>query len=178
MALAACGTLRAEIARTIPAATPAAHPERSSSIPLNVVLRLDELCWLAQSTPGATGAPVDQGLSAGAELESQIRCDLPPGPSSMALGLGALGCLGAYQLGRSVKKIQLGVLPGWYHTDAIQVGHVTPFDLDFGALPICVFEVPVIRPAFADRIPRELRSRLRSQFFLLLESPRGPPDVS
>ena len=85
--------------------------------------------------------------TAAAEPKPQIRCELPPGPSSVALGLGAIGCLRAYPLGRSAKKIHLAVLPGRYHTGTVQVGHVTPFDLEFGALPIRVVGEPTARPA-------------------------------
>jgi hypothetical protein len=140
------------------------------------------LSWLLASTPASVApAPSSSSAPAGStetELNVASDRDLPPGPSSLALGLGALGCLGAYQLGRSVKKIHLGALPDWYHPDAVQVGHVTPLPLDFGALPVCVFDEPVVVPAFASRIPRELCSRLRSHFLLLVESPRGPPGQS
>ena len=122
--------------------------------------------------------PSGSSALAAAELNAAFGRDLPSGPSSLALGLGALGCLGAYQLGRSVKNIHLGALPDWYHPDAVQIGHVTPLPLDFGALPVCVFDQPVARPAFAYRIPREVRSRLRSYFSLLIESPRGPPSCT
>ena len=106
--------------------------------------------------------------------------ELPPAPSSMALVLSALATLGAYQGVRSVKRLHLNFAPDWYHTGGpTQVGHATPFDLEFGgALPVSEFDKPVTRPAFAYRIPREPRSRLRSQFFLLTESPRGPPNRS
>lgn len=103
--------------------------------------------------------------------------ELPPAPSSMALVLSALATLGAYQGVRSVKRLHLNFTPDWYHTGGpTQIGHATPFDLEFGgALPVCEFDEPVARPAFTYRIPREICSRLRSQFLLLTESPRGPP---
>ena len=104
--------------------------------------------------------------------------ELPPAPSSMALVLSALASLGAYQGVRSFKRMHLNFTPDWYHTGGpAQIGHATPFNLDFGALPVCIFDQPVARPAFAYRIPRELGSRLRSQFFLLVRSPRAPPTV-
>jgi len=101
--------------------------------------------------------------------------DLPPAPSSLALVLSAAAGLGAYHGLRSVRKLHLSVTPDWYHAAAVQVGHTTPFDLEFGALPVCAFDEPAARPAFAYAIPRELGSRLRSQFFLPIEAPRGPP---
>jgi hypothetical protein len=101
---------------------------------------------------------------------------LPPAPSSLSLVLSALVTLGAYQGGRSFKRLHLGSAPDWYHTGGpTQIGHVTLFDLEFGALPLCVFDQPVALPAFAYRVPRELASRLRGQHLLIIESPRGPP---
>lgn len=105
--------------------------------------------------------------------------ELSTTPSSMALVLSALATLGAYQGVRSFKRLHLNFTPDWYHTGGpAQIGHATPFSLEFSTLPICVFDEPVTRPAFAYRIPRELGSRLRSEFFLLVESPRGPPSAS
>ncbi len=113
-----------------------------------------------------------------APADASLR-ELPPAPSSMALVLSALAMLGAYQGVRSVKRLHLNFTPDWYHTGGpAQIGHATPFDLDCSALPPCVFDAPVAMPAFTYRIPRELGSRLRSQYFLLIESPRGPPRVS
>jgi hypothetical protein len=101
---------------------------------------------------------------------------LPPAPSSLSLVLSALATLGAYQGSRSFRRLHLSSAPDWYHTGGpAQVGHVTPFDLEFGTLPLCVFDQPVARPAFAYRVPRERASRLHCQHFLSIESPRGPP---
>ena len=180
VALGACGLVRAELARTVPAAAPSAYAGSASAISPDVASRLADLSWLLASAPpsaapgsGSSSAPTDT-----TETELNVASDreLPPGPGSLALGLGALGCLGAYQFGRSVKKINFGALPAWYHSDAIQVGHITPLSLDFSALPACVFDEPVVVPAITSRIPRELRSRSHSQFLLLIESPRGPPN--
>lgn len=56
---------------------------------------------------------------------------LPPAPNSLAMGLGALGCLGAVQLTRSMKRVTFGHVPDWYHTHApAQVGHVRVFAFD------------------------------------------------
>jgi len=111
-----------------------------------------------------------------APADASLR-ELPPAPSSMALVLSALATLGAYQGVRSVKRLHLNFTPDWYHTGGpTQIGHATPFDLEFGgALPVCEFDEPVAMPAFTYRIPRELGSRLRSQCFLLTNSPRAPP---
>jgi hypothetical protein len=178
-ALGACGVVRAELAWTVSAAAPSVCAASAAAISPDVGPRLADLSWLLDGMP-ASAVPAPSSSSApagttGTVLNVASDRELPPGPSSLALGLGALGCLGAYQVGRSVKKIHFGALPAWYHSDAVQVGHVTPLPLNFGALPVCEFDEPVGRPALAHRIPREPGSRLRSQFFLLVESPRGPP---
>ena len=103
---------------------------------------------------------------------------LPAAPGSTQLFLSALMSVGLWQAGRSIKHIHVGHLPDWYHTGAVQVGHVTPFDLEFSALPVCIFEEPVAQPVFVYRIPRERCSQLVSQFFLFVESPRGPPALA
>jgi hypothetical protein len=129
-----------------------------------------DLPWSQGVLPAAP--PVQDAPS----LVPQVRT-LPPAPDSAALCLSALAGFGVWQLGRSARKLHFGALPSWYHADVVQVGHSTPLDLEFSlaAMPACAFDAPAPQPAFAYRIPRELRSRLRSQFFLLVESPRGPP---
>jgi hypothetical protein len=106
--------------------------------------------------------------------ESSLR-ELPPAPSSMGLVLSALASLGAYHGLRSFKRLHVSFAPDWYHTGAVQVGHATPFDLDFGALPLRIFEEPSAAPDGADRIYAEAGARFISQVSLLVESPRGPP---
>ncbi len=178
-ALGACGVVRAELAWTVPAAASSVCAGPASAVSPDVAPRLADLSWLLASTPpSAAPAPSYSDAPAGTtatDLNVASDRELPPGPSSLALGLGALGCLGAYQLGRSVKKIHLGALPEWYHTDAVQVGHVTPFDLEFDALPVCVFD----RPAIEIRLLRfNVASRVlgtEAWGFLVRAAPRGPP---
>lgn len=141
-----------------------------------------EACSLAPARAALSGAsepgwPACLAPEAAPPAPPAVVAELPPAPDSAALCLSALAGFGVWQLGRSARRLHLGVLPDWYHTDAVQVGHATPLDLEFNhaALAICAFEEPVARPAFSDRIPRELCSRLQPQFFLPIESPRGPP---
>jgi len=136
-------------------------------------LRLAELNWLlGVVSPG--GVPrVDGEGSAGEEVR-----ELPPPPSSLALVLSGLASFGAYHGLRSLKRLQIGPLPDWYHADAVQVGHVTPLqpEFDWSALPACVFELPSdLRQQVSYRIPRENRSRHPSDNIIRLIAPRGPP---
>ena len=145
----------------------------SSFIDLNALLS-----GSPQDTWGLSesATPLPKPAAAPSKAEQTTLRELPPAPSSMSLVLSALATLGAYQGARSVKRIHLNFSPEWYHTGGpAQIGHATPYDLDCSALPVCRFEAPVARPVFAYRIPRELSSRLRSQYFLPVEAPRGPP---
>lgn len=107
---------------------------------------------------------------------------LPPGPDSATLLLWAFGGFGVWHLGRSARKLHLGMLPEWYHTGGpAQVGHATPLDLEFSrlALPACRFELPSgqadERPAPEWRLRLErIRQRDLKHFFPSAD-PRGPP---
>ena len=156
----------------------------SQQLATTAVCSLDQINWLLpgslRSLPGVA-VPADVLPAAGQQVSgSEIR-QVPPPPSSAALALCALATLGAYQGGRSVRRMHfVSGIPEWYHYGGpAQVGHARPFDLESGALPVCVFEEPSdLRPGHSYRIPREHRSRLCPQFFLLIEAPRGPPSLS
>ncbi len=101
---------------------------------------------------------------------------LQPGPSSASLFLSAVLSIGAWHLGRSGRHLHLGHLPAWYHTGCPdQIGHAVPFDLDFGALPLCCYEQPVRQRPFLYRVQREQTPRCDGQCFLIITFPRGPP---
>jgi hypothetical protein len=142
--------------------------------------RLEQINWLL----GGAGNVAPVGVAspwpavATGQLPETGVTELPPPPSSLALVLSGLASFVALPGLRSLRRLHLGHLPDWYHADAVQVGHTTPLSIDFdhAALPACVFELPSdLRPQVSYRIPREPVSRLCSQFFLLIESPRGPP---
>lgn len=113
-------------------------------------------------------------------VADEATTDLPPPPSSLALALSGIAGLGAYQAGRSIRKLHISHLPEWYHADATQVGHVTPLQLefDYSALPVCVFADPSdLGRGFSYRIPREHRSRFVSEAFIPVTAPRAPPTL-
>ncbi len=144
---------------------------------------LDEVNWLlkrAASDQRGVALPIGPVLPVAEAPKDSGVTPLPAGPNGLALGLSALTSLAAVQACRSLRKLHLSALPEWYHTGGpMQVGHATPYQLDHAPLAVCDFEQPSdLRPGISYRIPRELRSRLRSQFFLLVESPRGPPSLS
>jgi hypothetical protein len=102
---------------------------------------------------------------------------LPPGPSSLTLSLGALGFAGVFQLGRSARKLHAGALPHWYHTGGpLQVGRATPISLEFdlGALPICTLDRLVVPPAHIHEL-WGLPPPCRAQCVPVTMTPRGPP---
>jgi hypothetical protein len=168
------------LASTIPcAATP---PEGAPCLVQPLVpagdAPLDDMNWLLRGRGDCQPGPREQQPSAALPMSGGVVRELPAAPSSLALVASAFAGLGVYHGLRSLRKLQfnVGTLPDWYHTGGpAQVGHATPFDLEFGALPVCAFDEPGARPVFAYCVACEPRSRLRSQFFLLVESPRAPP---
>lgn len=101
--------------------------------------------------------------------------DLPPPPSSLALGLTALAGLGAFQAGRSLRRLSWSQLPDWYHTDAPQVGHATPLDLDNWDLPPCLLDEPIHLPSTTIAFASEVVACWPSDLIPPLAAPRGPP---
>jgi hypothetical protein len=106
--------------------------------------------------------------------------NLPGGPDSATLLLPALLGFGAWQIGRSARKLHFGQVPDWYNEHATQVGHATPLSLEFSraAMPLCIFDAPVIVTRISclfKRLGDELYKRLLSQTILLTADPRGPP---
>ncbi len=126
--------------------------------------------WLASTRPAPIAdfaAPVPP--SDNAETIQQ----LPPAPSSLALGLTALAGLGLYQAGR---KVHWSRLPDWYHTGGPQqIGHATPLDLDRVPLPVCVFETPTPHVAPILRFALEAVVPIPQAFTPLARAPRAPP---
>lgn len=88
----------------------------------------------------------------------------------------AFGSMGAWQFGRSARKVHFGAAPDWYHTGGPhQIGHTTPFDLDCGAVALCRFDEPtdgrpVSRPD-RDEGPRGLDAQSRAG----IHTPRASP---
>jgi len=176
-----CGIARAEFSPSAP--TPEAAP---AAIALGQ-LSAPQVAGRPWAPVGAAGSPtdpirwvLDQRCPAGSLSTTQQDevpvLELPDGPSGLALGLSALASLGAFQGGRSLRKLQFGTLPDWYHPYAVQIGHTTPWDLQFGPMAVCLFEAPSdLLPRNSYRLPREPVSRYRSEFSLITESPRAPP---
>ena len=157
----------------------------SQQLATTTACSLDQINWLLadslRSLPGVA-VPTDVLPAAGQQVSgSEIR-QVPPPPSSAALALCALATLGAYQGGRSLRRVHfVGGVPEWYHYGGpAQVGHATPLDLEFNlsAMPICRFEAPAAGGS-EQPSPQWLRPdprvRLHSQYSLLIADPRGPP---
>lgn len=121
---------------------------------------------------GATCTEAGSALPGRVDVLRQV----PPAPSSFALGLTALAGLGLYQAGR---RVQLARLPEWYHTGGPQqVGYATPLAIDSWELSGCSFAVPqpVIHRCVGFAVeamgltPREVQPHVTA--------PRGPPAIS
>jgi len=108
--------------------------------------------------------------------------ELPGLPSSTSLFLSAMLSVGAWHMVRRAGHLHVASLPEWYHPDAPhQIGHSVAFDplAGFVFLPVCLFETPLdLEPPRIPETPREIPSRLWSQHFLTVESPRGPPALA
>ena len=102
--------------------------------------------------------------------------ELPPAPSSAGLFLSAMLSVGAWQLVRSSRDLNFSALPEWYHTGGpVQIGHATPFDLDFSTLVLCCFERPETGCSFHYVPRRDFGTRHVEQFISCSADPRGPP---
>ena len=192
-ALAVSADARGDLARALPPSTSTA----AAVIVAPGTAHADSLCESIANGNSrdrlddellATIAPWSQQIATLPPLESRIHTKapapgiiaLPPDPSSASLFLSALAGVGVWQLGRSARKMNLGVLPEWYHAGAIQIGHSTPLDLDFSlsALPICLFTTPTDRGEPEPGVSRQMvepQDRIHSQCYLLATKPRGPP---
>ncbi|MFQ5494004.1 MAG: hypothetical protein ACE5EX_01355 [Phycisphaerae bacterium] len=95
---------------------------------------------LADSLVAEDGNP----LTPGDGVNHRQVLDLPAPPSSTSLFLSAMVSVGAWHLVRWRRDSRLGAVPDWYHTGGpVQIGHATPFDLDFNHLVWCPLDTPV-----------------------------------
>lgn len=104
--------------------------------------------------------------------------ELPAAPNSAALVLSAMLTLGAWQVLRSASHLHLAPLPDWYHPGGPkQIGHVTPLDLNFGNITLCLFDGPITEPqnARVDVRPDDDARLAYEQFRLSSRTPRAPP---
>jgi hypothetical protein len=155
-----------------------------ANLPAEFGRQFNEVNWLLEGVAPNSALPAPSRVAPPAfreQSDTPVLREVPPVQNSAALALCALVTLGAYEGGRSLRRLYAaGAVPEWYHTGGPQqIGHATPFDLETPALPACVFEQPSdLQRGFSYRIPRERRSRFCPQFFLLIEAPRGPPAFS
>jgi len=134
----------------------------------SLTLSVDQLAFLVPSADAIDGSESDEGNS--------VTLDMPATPGSAALFLSAMASLGAYQLVRSARLLNLADVPAWYHTGGpIQVGHAVPLDLTFTTPLLCSFEEPVGEPVYCHRVaiaPGVLRSQ---RIHPATGAPRAPP---
>jgi hypothetical protein len=124
---------------------------------------------------------VRMGLAGHSAVANEVR-QLPPLPGSAALYLSAVASIGGWYALRSARNLSWGALPDWYHTGGpSQIGHASPFDLNFHALPLRMdhsVDVEVGERHFYRRRPRETTPLGDRQCFLTITAPRGPPLLS
>jgi hypothetical protein len=106
---------------------------------------------------------------------------LPDPPGSASLFLCAVGTIGAWQVSRSARRLNLAEVPAWLHTGGPdQIGHAVRLDpLDVRLQPaaeLCLLPVMngLTLPRTWCRLP-EVRGRC--QGFLTITAARGPPGV-
>jgi hypothetical protein len=105
---------------------------------------------------------------------------LPPTPSSLSLFLVAVGGMGAWQFGRSAKKLRFGHLPDWLHTGGpAQVAHATALGPDLTTvLPAAFHDQPVDEPDPLCLMRSYLLTTCEPQLLLPATEPaRGPPSI-
>ena len=107
---------------------------------------------------------------------SQTVRQLPGSPGGATLFLMGVGCIGAVKLGRSARGLHLQSLPDWYHTGGpLQVGGAAAFDFDYYTPVFCTLDEPTGVQQFGHHPRRDIPPRLNRQFFLSVETSRGPP---
>ncbi len=113
--------------------------------------------------------------------ETAVR-QLPGLPGSASLFVSAMLTVGAWQTVRKGGQLYLAHLPAWYHTGAPQqIGHKVICDptAGFDLLPVCLFDTPCdVKPVRFGATEHPLPARCKSQYFLTVEAPRGPPSIS
>ncbi len=118
-----------------------------------------------------------RGAEAPGRAPAGKHCELREESGTTSLLLGALGALGAWQVGRG--KLQFSNAPAWYHTGGpVQIGHVTRFEVGGPALMACDFYEPrgAKPPCFLPRLLSLLRCE--SLFSPGIAAPRAPPLAS
>ncbi len=167
----------ADTALTIPAASPTvATASPSPSLPLdqqtNFLVSFEGLV----QPEAAVGKNLPSTPLMGSGQQETI--NLTSEPDSVGLFLSALGTLGAWQLGRSSKKLHLGHLPDWYHAEGPrQIGHVLALELGLDGTILWDSGKGTFlpdRPAFSYRWD-EGPPRLSAQGCQSSAQPRGPP---
>jgi hypothetical protein len=114
--------------------------------------------------------------AADVSLEGDGVLRMPDPPSSSALFLSAMMSLGAWHLVRSSRDFHFSPMPEWYHSGGpTQIGHITPFNLDFTSIPLCLFDQPIQLRKVSLRWQRELSCRWSSQSQLSPKGSRAPP---
>lgn len=111
-------------------------------------------------------------------LHESVR-KLPAGPGSGGLFISAVLTLGAWQVVRTARYGHLSHLPEWYHSDTPdQIGHTLVFDLQYVPIAACPLEQLKGKPDDIVGRWHDMPAYGLSQFFQIIESPRGPPIFS
>lgn len=104
---------------------------------------------------------------------------LPAPPSSASLFLYAVGTIGAWQISRSARKLNLAEVPAWLHTGGPdQVGRAVRFDpLDLRLQPAAGLSLSLPQDDPPQHWTRSALPELRCsrEGFLTISTARGPP---
>lgn len=103
---------------------------------------------------------------------------IPPAPDSASLFLFAMGTVGAWQVTRTLRKVQISAVPDWVHTAGpSQIGHATVLDVDVDVIPLCFYDRPEQEPVVCRLIDFELPRHFDSQCVLTSSASRAPPSL-
>lgn len=183
LAMLVCITSTTAHADFVKSATPAVSRETNTGHPqeklLPAGLPADFEHLLSQGTGWVDPAPAAAEPIAQTETPANdaVVQEIPPAPSSLALGLTALAGFGAYHASRSIRKLcNLTNLPDWYHAEGKQqIGHAKALDIESWDQPACAFEAPAARLRLFASLQSEAVTHLLAQSIPLSAAPRGPP---
>lgn len=103
---------------------------------------------------------------------------IPPAPDSASLFLCAIGTVGAWQVTRSLKRVQFSLAPDWIHTGGPnQIGHSVTLDMDFGASSPCLHDHVVGGRPVWFVVESDEPERCTSPCVLTAVAYRGPPSL-
>jgi len=154
---------------------PQIHAIRPDLEVLTTGLIFDAGCFSFAGSEG--GFVADQSPAPVSPDHQAFVTSIPPAPDSASLFLCAMGTVGAWQITRTLRRVQFTAVPDWMDAGGPnQIGRATVLDIGLAAGPPRFHEQPSPFPV-SGRIDVELLSPLRSQCLLTTTASRAPPSL-